>query len=144
MSDELPTAVVEDARLVERRLWDALEIDVTVVDEPPRYGTGTGTAYLRLGEREQPGRTRYTQTLEGDPITLSLEPRDWSAGDPVSIRLKPGVLTNPSRRSTVVDVTDAVEAALYDPTLDERVDAMAEQVDALWTAVRDLEAEVDG
>ena len=139
MSDELPTAVVEDARIVERRMWDALEVDVTVVDEPPRYGSGSGNAYLRLGDREQPARTRYTQTLEGDPITLSLEPRDWSAGDPVSIRLKPGVLTNPTRRSTVIDVTDAVESALYEPSLEERVDAHAEQIDALWSAVRDLE-----
>ena len=145
--DELPTAVVDDARLVERPMWTSLEVEIIAHDDPPRYGRGRTRAHLLLGDdNRQRGRANYRPEEGGVEVTIStqIDDQDWEVGDPTGIRLVPGLVRNPARKTIDIDVTESVEDALSEPTLAERVDALTDQVDRLWSAVRDLETEVDG
>lgn len=131
MSEDLPHVTVDDASLVDARAGTRLEVDVTVADSHPRWGRGIGHVWLHL--LDTPGTaTDYRADPEGQPVTLSRsidptlvgrpDPGPWAPGDPVEIRIKQSILHRPPRQDVTVDVTLEVEAALYIPTVEERLD----------------------
>ena len=115
---------VEDAQLENRGMWTSLKVTFVAHDEPPRYGRGRSRAHLLLGDdKRQRGRTNYRPDKDGVEVTVStqIDDQDWEVGDPIGIRLVPGLVRNPARKTHDVDVTLDVEAAFYTPTLEERV-----------------------